>query len=89
MHQDYDKQLQRALNYDNFEAATELRRRREQLTEAIDGFQVQLPLCLLPCFRACISVYHALIYSDLQEPFTSTGRAHSPCFALYTSHPPV
>ena len=38
--QDYDKQLQRALNYDDFDLATELRQRREQLTEAVSAFQV-------------------------------------------------
>ena len=39
--QDYDKQLQRALNYDDFDLATELRQRREQLTEAVAAFQVR------------------------------------------------
>lgn len=38
--QDYDRQLQRALNYEDFDMATELRQRREQLTEAVTDFQV-------------------------------------------------
>lgn len=38
--QDYDRQLQRALNYEDFTTASELRQRREQLTEAVSEFQV-------------------------------------------------
>ncbi len=45
--QDYDKQLQRALNNDNFEAAAELRQRRERLVEAVDGFQVRLQMHII------------------------------------------
>lgn len=54
--QDYDKQLQRALNNDNFEAASELRQRREQLVEAVDGFQVRLQMHIIVVLASVSSV---------------------------------
>ena len=51
--QDYDKQLQRALNYDDFDLATELRQRREQLTEAVSEFQVE---CTLLARDTCLNM---------------------------------
>jgi hypothetical protein len=51
--QDYDRQLQRALNYEDFDLATELRQRREQLTEAVADFQVAVEYLTMHLQRSC------------------------------------
>lgn len=43
--QDFDRQLQRALNYENAEAADAIRSRRDALNQAVEKFQVTACSC--------------------------------------------
>ena len=47
--QDYDTQLQRALNYEDYDLANDIRQRRQSVDEAMDKLRVRLPLssCIL------------------------------------------
>ncbi len=41
--QDYDTQLQRALNYEDYDMANDIRQRRQSVDEAMDKLRVRLP----------------------------------------------
>ena len=41
--QDYDTQLQRALNYEDYDMANDIRQRRQSIDEAMDKLRVRLP----------------------------------------------
>ena len=52
--QDYDTQLQRALNYEDYDLANEIRQRRQSVDEAMDRLKVWVPTSpILPYAARC------------------------------------
>ena len=57
--QDFDRRLQRALNYENEEAAAQLREQREKLDKAVEEFQAGT--ACLACWRRCFQTQLSLL----------------------------
>ena len=71
--QDYDTQLQRALNYEDYDMANDIRQRRQSVDEAMDKLRVRLPD---PLPNPPLHIYLAAPGPRKHEDFTLSSTVH-------------